>query len=753
MSSTAPPSFRGRVLDAKRSAYAPRTQLELSLRAGIGSVLCKPQWWRKWRAPPPKKRAAPDGACVPSVADKWLDEIARNVLQNRFYWTTKHSSHWFRYAHEPFRRRALQGLIGFPFESSPTPERAAALRRFQSEPRAEIAYALWWCPQQWPKDAFEPSSTPFMTWGRPRTEADEAPALADFEREIQTCNFFGSARFLEDFEWLDSTAVIAWYFGVLALSRRVKQQANGEWPEDAELRLADEDTRQRALDLIMMTHNGDVTEETFTTMYPDADARPEAVALIWSHVERAAWLVTRIRDCVRDTLDELIEDDDLMNPESAKGSFISPGPAIETWFSDSIIPEDVKARFVSQVAVLEDVPDNEKDWHPGSNKQVLDLVHPSLYCCALRETKRIPEPQGDENEARDDDMSVIDKMHRIMFSATEIVAREATSGATYQWIPSDFLVDANGHVEILSYINNLHPVRHGEMYSSIAAIFAQFVPLFDRVLSWLACPSAFPPLLYMNLRERGSLSDYYHIVPNFPQVPDRLALQFESPTPYTLKGTTVQVITKIAEIVLTPESPTYPGGAWHVEGTDTESIVATGIYYFGCENISESKLSFRVIVRAPDYAQSDDLGVATIFGLENDRALVQSLGAVTAVEDRCLVFPNTFQHKVEPFELADRSKPGVRKILAFFIVDPSKKIASTSVIPPQQRDWIEQGRREMLVDLSKLPEVVAESSLREMLGQGMSLETARDHRKRLMEERGPFSFDDHEDLIFSLCEH
>ena len=25
------------------------------------------------------------------------------------------------------------------------------------------------------------------------------------------------------------------------------------------------------------------------------------------------------------------------------------------------------------------MPEDQKDWHPGSNKQVLDLVHPSLY--------------------------------------------------------------------------------------------------------------------------------------------------------------------------------------------------------------------------------------------------------------------------------------------------------------------------------------------------------------------------------------
>jgi hypothetical protein len=33
-----------------------------------------------------------------------------------------------------------------------------------------------------------------------------------------------------------------------------------------------------------------------------------------------------------------------------------------------------------------------------------------------------------------------------------------------------------------------------------------------------------------------------------------------------LAGSKIQVIVKLANIVLTPERPKYPGGSWHVEG-------------------------------------------------------------------------------------------------------------------------------------------------------------------------------------------
>ena len=36
---------------------------------------------------------------------------------------------------------------------------------------------------------------------------------------------------------------------------------------------------------------------------------------------------------------------------------------------------------------LGNVPDNHKDWHPGSNGKVLDLFHPSLYSLVYGRTK------------------------------------------------------------------------------------------------------------------------------------------------------------------------------------------------------------------------------------------------------------------------------------------------------------------------------------------------------------------------------
>jgi len=48
---------------------------------------------------------------------------------------------------------------------------------------------------------------------------------------------------------------------------------------------------------------------------------------------------------------------------------------------------------------------------------------------------------------------------------------------------------------------------------------------------------------------------------------------------------------------LSPEKPSYDGGSWHVEGQLNEQICASALYYYDCENITESHLAFRQRVK------------------------------------------------------------------------------------------------------------------------------------------------------------
>ena len=59
--------------------------------------------------------------------------------------------------------------------------------------------------------------------------------------------------------------------------------------------------------------------------------------------------------------------------------------------SDTIIPEDLRHALLEAVVPLDDVPERYKDWHPGSNEQVLDLVHPSLFPLVYGQSRILPE--------------------------------------------------------------------------------------------------------------------------------------------------------------------------------------------------------------------------------------------------------------------------------------------------------------------------------------------------------------------------
>lgn len=70
--------------------------------------------------------------------------------------------------------------------------------------------------------------------------------------------------------------------------------------------------------------------------------------------------------------------------------------------SDTIVSDELRQSLVKAVIPLEQVPDKNKDWHPGSNGQVLNLVHPSLF----------PLVYGQSRILRDSVISIEDSVSR-----------------------------------------------------------------------------------------------------------------------------------------------------------------------------------------------------------------------------------------------------------------------------------------------------------------------------------------------------
>ncbi|KAJ2883839.1 hypothetical protein H4R27_002504 [Coemansia aciculifera] len=49
------------------------------------------------------------------------------------------------------------------------------------------------------------------------------------------------------------------------------------------------------------------------------------------------------------------------------------------WFSDTLIDAETTKKLRDYAAVLESVPDRQKDWHPDVRSRMLNLIDPSLY--------------------------------------------------------------------------------------------------------------------------------------------------------------------------------------------------------------------------------------------------------------------------------------------------------------------------------------------------------------------------------------
>lgn len=406
---------------------------------------------------------------------------------------------------------------------------------------------------------------------------------------------------------------------------------------------------------------------------------------------------------------------------------------------DDYIENEVRQALRFEAGRLEDKGDEEKDWHPGSGGKVLNLVHPSLYPLVYGRTRAIigsgdttaagkaqrpwkgeiiPEPAETEcNIAK-------------FFDIGQGMSTQAYS-QKFQWLPCDVHLSGNNRqARITSYINNLHTQEHASLYRTIEKIIEKALPMWNRTLTALEREYQYtriqtdsivlaesakrprPPAENEDdLDEDDKLDldaewedEIYAIVPpepsdysvrsRFRQSSEDNGARVQLHSDFADKG--IQVIVKLANIHLTPANPEYSGGSWHMEGQLNEHICATALYYYDSINITDSHLAFRErskTYKLEDFPYEQDRygWIEDHYGIENLVPSIQELGRVSTREGRLLTFPNVLQHRVEPFRLADPSKSGHRKVLALFLVDPHLRIPSTSIVPPQQREWWKDG--------------------------------------------------------------
>lgn len=435
----------------------------------------------------------------------------------------------------------------------------------------------------------------------------------------------------------------------------------------------------------------------------------------------------------------------------AAGAFQEIPSGVEGAFHSDDLDQNLKVSLLDGISLL-----GRTDYHPGSNDQVIDLIHPSLYAYEHGKTPVSATPSK----------TPFSGFGPSRVETGKIPWAELASTEGLKWLPCDMKVEGE-KCRIESYVNSLHPYKHSKLYRSLGKLFVHCLPLFESVLTNLgtdhrrprASPLRIPSGKYREYREQGEDEDDYWENPMILIMP-KLESKFTPPPLPTesvsLKNVPLQVIVKIGAIELTPDKPTFEGGTWHVEGMLDEHIVSTACVYLENDNVEIPSLEFRTAVREPDYEQGDDEGVSIVFGLENEQPLVQPRGVCSCFENRTLAWSNMLQHRLRPFSLVDKNKPGRRTFVCFFLCDPSLNVRSTATVPPQQFEWIKEYLENYLLP-RETPEIVV-NHIASYLPGPISYQQACERRIRLMDERKASfgenaNYDRFFERYFSLCEH
>ncbi|KAF4819699.1 hypothetical protein CGCSCA5_v004385 [Colletotrichum siamense] len=212
----------------------------------------------------------------------------------------------------------------------------------------------------------------------------------------------------------------------------------------------------------------------------------------------------------------------------------------------------------------------------------------------------------------------------------------------------------------------------------------------------------------------------------------------------------LQVVVQLSTVVLTPENPLQPTTDWHLNGMGNEHIVATSLVYFDSINTTETSgaISFRVEADLDEdahvYTREDLAPLAGIYGLADPGQLhshseepnaLQELGTIVAPDGRLVAYPNTLQHRVEAYELLDRSRPGRRRCLTMHLVDPHYRICSTRNVPPQQHEWwVEEGPAKIDWAGHHVPQEVINRIMTEVGEWPMGMEEATRVRDEVISE-------------------
>lgn len=321
-------------------------------------------------------------------------------------------------------------------------------------------------------------------------------------------------------------------------------------------------------------------------------------------------------------------------------------------YADGLVDPALRDRLRADVQRL--IDSEPVDYHPGSGTKVRDLVHPSLYPYI---EGRSPRPASLPKSAAES--PTYDRFGRQF------------EGSRYQWLPTPFQISADGKAGALGYINNLDRGRHPAAYANLEALLTTALPLLESVVGYVE-HTQFWVEDCEDIEHEGEL-------------PEQSKSKTKPAPPTSLRGREILVIPKIVEYRL-GAGETHEG-VWHVEGMSHEHILATCVYVLDRdEALLGGDLAFK---RAYTVEEAGRLfwNISQSRPSPVDRMVDEGtipLGRIATPADRLLVFPNSHIHKLSELSVQAGATEARRRVIVFWLVDPSVSLPSTREVPPQQ---------------------------------------------------------------------
>eukprot|EP00928_Gymnodinium_smaydae_P035130 TRINITY_DN2477_c0_g1_i1.p1 TRINITY_DN2477_c0_g1~~TRINITY_DN2477_c0_g1_i1.p1 ORF type:complete len:611 (+),score=91.58 TRINITY_DN2477_c0_g1_i1:169-2001(+) len=439
--------------------------------------------------------------------------------------------------------------------------------------------------------------------------------------------------------------------------------------------------------------DGEVSDAT-SPVYGFRNRRSRNVPLIggaWSELEAAdGFKVVHVN--VMTTCDEVYEWSHIIEL-SAVDSLFQKHMAKRVFEGVSASISDVSSETMHKLNQLLDVvkATEPADYHPGAGGVVRDLVHPSLYPYI----KNVSAIAADlpASEAR-----VVESANTPAGEKTDMWNRSYET-SDYQWLPAEVSVSQNGKCEFDTYINNLPKEKYGELYVELGELLSKCLPHLEA--AWTHANAV------------NFLTDEFDVYEVGSDAEDDEVIE------QSLRGRNLQVIVKVVDYELQP-GQTHEG-VWHVEGMSHENIVATAeLVLQKSSSLVGGDLEFQ---RAWTQVEGGRLsGLPQCRAQEVDACIAKGLcplGRLPLELGQLTAWPNSHVHKLSPLK-NEGDHAAQRRIVVFWLVNPNKRIVSTRHVPPQQG--------------------------------AMSLEEAKAHRLKLMEERKRHKQDWNVREV-SLCEH